>query len=161
MRIEDVDSELPRLLAELRPISDLLMCRYRIPAHALEDLIQETAVALLLALRRGEISDPESWWKAVLWNRCVAFVRSALRERRAIADAHQTEPGGVSGTQQALRLALEIALAELPQTQQRLLRARYFLGCSRDDSARRAGLRASSFSETHARALRALRRGLG
>lgn len=130
--------------------------RFGIAVEDAEDLLQETAIALLR--QRNYVRDPDRFVSAVFRNRCIRFVESRRVRREVFSEAALLDAMGVETPEQIdRRLALRKAFEEISSPCRRLLCAYYVEGQSLREAARRLSLAYSSVAKTISRCLRKLR----
>jgi len=133
---------LPDLLESLRPDLRAIRCRYRIPDEESDDLLQDTALALIA--RRDPVREPRRWLLATFRNRCRMYWRSRRRSfLRAIDTGLLEELAGGEAPEQerrSLRLSLTRALSTLPERCRSILGLRYAANCTHREIASRLGI---------------------
>ena len=122
-------------------------------ADQAEDALHD---AFLKGLSRSNIESVEGWLFVVALR---VWRRRRLRERlflpfAAASRERTSEPNAVD------RIALFIALRELPERQRQVLVARYILGLTQEETARALGIARGTVSATTTQAASVLRRAL-
>ena len=134
--------ELPELLESLWPDLRSIRCRYRIPDDESDDLLQDTALALIV--RTEPVRDARTWLLATFRNRCRLYWRSRRRAFLRSVDAGLLEElaGGETPEQDrlTLRQSLTRALSTLPERCRSILGLRYVANCTHREVASRLGI---------------------
>lgn len=139
-------AELPALLEDLRPDFRAIRVRYRIPEAEGDDLLQDTAMAVLT--RRKALREPRRWILATYRNRCRLYWRTRRRNLLRAVDTGLLEElaGGGAAEQErrTLRRSLSQALASVPARCRSILGLRYGLDCTHREVAATLGIRKES-----------------
>jgi RNA polymerase sigma factor (sigma-70 family) len=134
--------------------------RYRIPTWDQEDLLQTALLAMVV--HADSIRDRSLWLLGAVRNGCLMYQR-ALRTRQEYTETtqHEGEGSQAACAESAVRrLDVSRAMARLSVRQRRLIRARYWLGCSEREAAQMVGCRPGSVKRTQNRCLSKLRERL-
>jgi len=149
---------LEEILERIEPKLKRILFRHRIPPQDADDLVQEAL--LIMVSKAGTIRNPEAWLLATLSNRCIMYWR---RHRSRLWDQVDTAilellADNEAPTQERndIRYDLEALVAELPDRCQSLLRLRYGLGCTEEETAERTGYCKSSIRKVTRRCLASL-----
>lgn len=139
-------AELPALLEDLRPDFRAIRARYRIPESEGDDLLQDTALALVARARA--LREPRRWLLATYRNRCRLYWRARRRNLLRAVDTGLLEElaGGGAAEQErrTLRRSLSQALASVPARCRSILGLRYGLDCTHREVASTLGIRKES-----------------
>lgn len=139
-------AELPALLEDLRPDFRAIRARYRIPEAEGDDLLQDTALAVVT--RRQALREPRRWILATYRNRCRLYWRARRRNLLRAVDTGLLEElaGGGAADQErrTLRRSLSQALASVPARCRSILGLRYGLDCTHREVAATLGIRKES-----------------
>jgi RNA polymerase sigma factor (sigma-70 family) len=145
------------LLMRVRPRAQRILRRYRIPAEAADDLVQEAMLRTLAEWDR--VKDPEAWILVTLRNRCVVYWRKQRNELYNAVDQSilelLAEPAAPSDREE-LKFDLQNILEELPPRCRELLKLRYGLGYDTAEVAEAMGYHASSVRKVARRCMAAL-----
>lgn len=122
-----------------------------------EDSASEAFIRLLRELPKRRLSTERSIraWLLVV---CRNYMRDQLRRRREGPEAVEQQPDVGPELDPLTRIALESALAPLPETQREVLVMRFMLGMSTQEVARASGRGVKAVESLQHRALEALRR---
>lgn len=139
-----------------RKLVGFAAARFGIASDEAEDLLQETALQVLLY--RSYVRSPEGFVFAVFRARCARFIQERTAQRRVFSEkapTESTEPALPEGCDD--QMALREAFGEISSSCRRLLRAYYIHGQSLREAARTMSLAYSSMAKTISRCLRRLR----
>jgi len=148
VRVEDV-------FAAVRPRLQMVLAHFRIPFVDAEDLVQE---ALMHFLRKqAQIHEPEQWLVGAVRKECLMYWRRHRRRLEVSMDA-AVEAVAQEAPQErhAFRSDLDRAINTLRPKCQSLLRLRYGLGFSTEETAQQLGYTISSLDNIARRCLAAL-----
>lgn len=147
-RLEDV-------LSVARPRLGMVLAHFRIPVEDAEDLVQETLMHFLR--KQAQILEPEQWLVGALRKECLMYWR---RHRRRIEVAIESVEEAISQEapqeRHAFRADLDRAIGTLRPRCQSLLRMRYGLGFSTEETAEQLGYTLSSLDNIARRCLATL-----
>jgi RNA polymerase sigma factor (sigma-70 family) len=132
--------------------------RFGIESADAEDLLQDTALALLR--QRGYVQDGDAFAFTVFRARCARFAEVRRRRRETFSpmtDGAETFPHPVGPERIDRRVALQEALVEISSSCRRLLSAYYVEGQSLLETAQTLGLASSGVTRTINRCLKRLR----
>ncbi|HEX6900874.1 MAG TPA: sigma-70 family RNA polymerase sigma factor [Thermoanaerobaculia bacterium] len=149
--LKDVEPKLKRLLAT-----------YRIPCEDVEDILQNSLLALLYQWER--VHDPESWLFGTVKRHCLMYWRTNRRRIYSAVDAMVLEwlsqPVAPDQERADQLFDLERLIDRLPVRCRTLLRLRFRLGYEPGEVAEKLGYRASSIGKVTNRCLTALSKAL-
>ena len=152
-----VPASFDRFLAEVEPKLKRLLAAYRIPHEDVEDILQNSLLALLYQWER--VLDPESWLFGTVKRHCLMYWRTNRRRIYSTVDATILEwlsESRVSPQEGSdLLCDLESVINRLPSRCRALLRLRV-LGYEPEEVAHKLGYRVSSISKITSRCLTAL-----
>jgi RNA polymerase sigma factor (sigma-70 family) len=148
--------DLLRDAEQRRKLFSFAAARFGIAAEDAEDLLQETAIQVLLY--RSYVRSPEGFVFAVFRARCAHFVQERCVERRVFSEtspAEDAQPATIDHCDE--QVAIREAFGEISSSCRRLLRAYYIQGQSLREAAHTMSLAYSSMAKTISRCLRKLR----
>lgn len=135
-----------------------LVSKYRIPQEDVEDILQNSVLALLYQWER--VGDPEGWLFGTVRRHCLIYWRTKRRRIYSAVDAAVLEwlsqPLDPSQERSQLLSDLEDLIERLPPRCRTLLRLRFRLGYEPVEVAEKLGYRASSIGKITNRCLTAL-----
>ncbi len=112
----------------------LAQSRLRQRAEA-EDVVQETALALWRLVLQGGIEDLDAYAARAVWQNSLRRL-SRRKQHASLDEPEAQEPAAPGPAVDALdAMELERAIAELPLTQQTVLRLRFYAGFSFQETA--------------------------
>jgi RNA polymerase sigma factor (sigma-70 family) len=145
-------------LAQVEPKLKRLLATYRIPCEDVEDILQQSLLALLYQWEA--VDDPESWIFGTVKRHCLMYWRTNRRRIYSAVDATILEwlsqPLDPSQERSQLLSDLEDLIERLPSRCRTLLRLRFRLGYEPVEVAEKLGYRASSIGKITNRCLTAL-----
>lgn len=149
-------------VAQVEPKLKRLLAAYRIPKENVEDLLQNSLLALLYHWE--VVVDPESFLFGTVRRHCLMYWRANRRRIYSAVDAAVLEwlsqPLDPSQERSDLLSDLESLIDRLPSRCRTLLRLRFRLGYEPQEVADKLGYRASSIGKITNRCLTALSREL-
>ncbi len=158
---ENADS-FDEFLKEVEPKLKRLLATYRIPCEDVEDILQNSLLALLYQWQR--VHDPESWLFGTVKRHCFMYWRTNRRRIYSAVDTTILEwlsqPMAPAQERDDLLCDLEKLIDRLPARCRRLLRLRFQLGYEPVEVANKLGYRASSIGKITNRCLTALSKEL-
>lgn len=133
---------------------------WRILGHVedTEDVVQETLLELLRAMRRGEIQNCGGFIRRVVTHRALDRLRRRRRNARLSDDVEAREveqPSRIAETRE-MALRLRNALSTLPRRQAQVLSMRCFAEMSNPEIARALNIRVEAVAVAYHKARRAL-----
>jgi RNA polymerase sigma-70 factor (ECF subfamily) len=145
-----------QLFEQARPRLQALLKRYRIGPEDGEDLLQEALLALWR--KRVQVKDHEAWLLSALRVECLRHRRRAGRQIYSALDKEQLAGlAALAEPDPAFRQDLRRLIRRLPARHRALVRLRYGLGLTPEETASRLGYRLSSLKKTMTRCLQELR----
>lgn len=149
------DRPFEALLLRLRPEMTRILKDQAIPPEDAEDLLQETFFALVF--KWDGIRNPEAWLLSTLRNRCGSYWRKRHHDLFEPVDAKILDvlagPQAPPQERAELRHDLEVALAQLPESERRVLHLRYGLGCESSEIAERLGFESEGMRRLTSRSI--------
>jgi RNA polymerase sigma-70 factor, ECF subfamily len=149
------DQPFEALLLRLRPEMTRILKHQAIPPEDAEDLLQETFFALVF--KWDSIRNPEAWLLSTLRNRCGSYWRRRHHDLFEPVDAKILDllagPQAPPQERTELRHDLEVALAQLPESERRVLHLRYGLGCESSEIAERLGFESGGMRSLTSRSI--------
>lgn len=149
------DRPFEALLLRLRPEMTRILERRAIPREDAEDLLQETFFALVF--KWESIRNPQAWLLSTLRNRCDSYWRRRHADLFESVDAKILDilagPQAPPQERAELRHDLEVALAQLPASERRVLHLRYGLGCESAEIAERLGFESEGMRKLTTRSI--------
>ena len=156
------ESQVVDLLRASLPKIRSTLARYRIPASDQDDLVQETALALVRNL--DSIENPPAWLVGCLKHKCLHYWRA---HRRRLYDSVDTgilevmAPASSESAERGLaRTELRAALGRIDGKCRKMLEMRYLMGCRTSELAVSFGYQPASVGKIASRCLGALTREL-
>jgi RNA polymerase sigma factor (sigma-70 family) len=150
-----VPARVEEIFAAVRPRLAHVLAHFRIPVADAEDLVQEAVVQFLR--KREQIYQPEQWLVGAVRKECLMYWR---RHRRRLEVALDVAVAGATEDapqeRQALRGDLDRAINTLRPKCRSLLRLRYALGLSTEETATQLGYSLASLDNIARRCLAAL-----
>ena len=131
-------------------------------ADAAEDVVQETLLRCWRAVERGDVEDLGGYVaRAVYWNALKARARRVSRaelDDRALSRAGAVDESGAAHRLEPFEL--ERAIAELPVTQQTVVRLRFYMGLTFAEISRSLSISLNTAASRSRYALNHLRAAL-
>lgn len=158
--MESADEErFAQLLEEVRPRLKMLLASYLVPPQDCEDLLQEAFLAFWR--KHLQVEDPEAWLLSAIRMECLRYWRRKARQIHVGVEGPVLESlARPAETDFDLLQDLRAVIRILPARHRALIRLRYGLGLTPEETAGRLGYRLSSLKKTTTRCLQSLRRRL-
>lgn len=152
------EESLEELLARIHPKLRAIACRYHVPEHDAEDLIQQALLAFVQ--KQKLVRNVETWLAGTVRKQCLMYLRSRRRRLYNAVDASILDliatPQEPQQGKTDIVCDLDAAISRISPRCQSLLRLRYGLGFEAAEVAEQMGYRSSSIRKVTTRCLAAL-----
>ena len=156
MRDSTDEERFAKLVEDARPRLKTLLASHLVAPEDGEDLLQEAFLALWS--KRLQVGNPEAWLVSAVRMECLRYRRRKARQMHFGVEEPVLESlAGRSEADFDLRQDLRASIRVLPARQRALLRLRYGVGLTPEETAERLGYRLSSLKKTTTRCLQVLR----